>query len=274
MITETTMKISTKTLRRNFLKYSCSGALLFAFDREFENSKLCEEQAAGTLGGGMMQTGHQCGMLWGASLGSGAEAYRRYGNNSTAFAVSTEATTRLVDSYKARSKTTNCREVTGCNPSTPLGLFRYLILGKTVSCMNLGVKWAPEALEAVKPVLDSRPESGECRSCASEAARRMGATDEEVVMVSGFAGGLGLSGNLCGALAAVVWMKSLQRIREGKSIVSVPEAKSTLKRFRQHTGGELRCRLICGRSFASLKEHSDFLADGGCSDILNLLIQA
>ena len=40
-------------------------------------------------------------------------------------------------------------------------------------------------------------------SCASEVAAKMGASDEEMVMVAGFAGGLGLSGNACGALAVI-----------------------------------------------------------------------
>jgi len=41
-------------------------------------------------------------------------------------------------------------------------------------------------------------------SCASEVVRRMGGRDEERVMVSGFAGGLGLSGNGRGALSAAI----------------------------------------------------------------------
>ena len=37
----------------------------------------------------------------------------------------------------------------------------------------------------------------------------MGGTEEESIMVAGFAGGIGLSGNACGALSAAIWYKML-----------------------------------------------------------------
>ncbi len=47
----------------------------------------------------------------------------------------------------------------------------------------------------------------------------MGATEEESIMVAGFAGGIGLSGHACGALGAVVWYKmlDLNKKNTGKS---------------------------------------------------------
>ncbi|MCK7536420.1 MAG: C-GCAxxG-C-C family protein [Marinilabiliales bacterium] len=38
----------------------------------------------------------------------------------------------------------------------------------------------------------------------------MGGTEEESIMVAGFAGGIGLSGNTCGALTAAIWYKMLE----------------------------------------------------------------
>ena len=38
-----------------------------------------EEHAAAPLAGGIMQHGYQCGMIWGAALAAGAQAYRLYG---------------------------------------------------------------------------------------------------------------------------------------------------------------------------------------------------
>ncbi len=55
-----------------------------------------------------------------------------------------------------------------------------------------------------------------CMSCASEVVKRMGGTDVEMVMVAGLAGGMGMSGNACGALGAAIWMKALINIRENK----------------------------------------------------------
>ena len=42
----------------------------------------------------------------------------------------------------------------------------------------------------------------------------MGGTPEEIQAVAGFAGGLGLSGNGCGALAAALYQKALSLAKE------------------------------------------------------------
>ena len=45
-------------------------------DGSFGHPMKLEEEAAAPLAGGIMNHGFQCGMLWGASLAAGAEAYR------------------------------------------------------------------------------------------------------------------------------------------------------------------------------------------------------
>ena len=73
-------------------------------------------------------------------------------------------------------------------------------------------------------------------------AKKMGASEEEKVMVAGFAGGLGLSGKGCGALAAAIWMKTLEWCKEhpGKTppYFNNPSAKKILKAFLEETNGE------------------------------------
>ena len=74
----------------------------------------------------------------------------------------------------------------------------------------------------------------------------MGASDEEMVMVAGFAGGIGLSGNACGALGAALWMKTLVRYRNGNpTFFASPEAKNTLQAFCGATDSEFLCNKIC-----------------------------
>ena len=58
-----------------------------------------EEHAATALMGGLMTYGYQCGMLWGAALGAGAQAYRLHGPGVFAQAVSVVAAHRLVESF-------------------------------------------------------------------------------------------------------------------------------------------------------------------------------
>ena len=48
-------------------------------DRSFNHPMKLEERATMPLAGGIMQHGYQCGMLWGAALAAGAQAYRLLG---------------------------------------------------------------------------------------------------------------------------------------------------------------------------------------------------
>lgn len=56
-----------------------------------------EEEASAPLAGGVMNRGFQCGMLWGASLAAGAEAYRRFGPGPQAETAAIAATERVVN---------------------------------------------------------------------------------------------------------------------------------------------------------------------------------
>jgi len=61
--------------KRVFLKKgTCSQTLCFLLDREFGHLQENEERATDPLAGGLLQQGHQCGMLWGAALAAGAES--------------------------------------------------------------------------------------------------------------------------------------------------------------------------------------------------------
>ncbi|MGD2033608.1 MAG: C-GCAxxG-C-C family protein [Bacteroidales bacterium] len=97
-------------------------------------------------------------------------------------------------------------------------------------------------------------------------------------MVAGFAGGLGLSGNACGALSAAIWMKLLAWCRKhpGKSppYFNNREAKKTMNAFYQATDSKILCHEICGQCFSSLNDHSDFIKNGGCAELINALAQA
>jgi hypothetical protein len=115
-------------------------------------------------------------------------------------------------------------------------------------------------------------------SCASEVARKMGASDGEMALVAGFAGGIGLSGKACGALGAAIWMKTLAWCREhpGKTppFFDNPGLKSTLQAFDDATGHEMPCQKITGRRFTSVADHTEFMKNGGCETLLDLLARS
>jgi hypothetical protein len=265
--------------KRVFLKKgTCSQTLCYLLNREFGYLKENEERATDPLAGGLMQTGHQCGMLWGSTLAVGAESFRRHGNREKAIGAAIIATQHLVDSFEKRAGSVNCCDITGCDFTSKSGLWKAFLLGRFIRCFRLAGKWAPEAIQSAKQGL-SREHTDLSQppvSCASEVAKKMGASDEEMVMVAGFAGGIGLSGNGCGALAAAVWMTVLDLVRKNnwKYSLSDPVAGKIIKKFHEAAGSEMECHKIAGKRFANIDEHSEFIKNGGCKDLINILARS
>ncbi len=259
---------------------ACSHTFFYLLNREFGYPKDAEERASDVLAGGLMN-GHQCGMLWGSALAVGAESYRRNYDRGQAVAIS--ATQRLVDSFSRRAGSVNCRDIVGCDLSDRFGIAKLLLkmllqggMNNSV-CFNLAEAWAPEAIQSAADGLScEEPDCGQAPvSCAAEVARKMGASDEELVTVAGLAGGIGLSGNACGALGAAFWMNTLAWCREhpGETPPSYNRMNTTrlLTAFKAATGGEFLCREIVGRRFESVSDHSEYIRNGGCGALIGLL---
>jgi len=134
---------------------TCSRTFAHLLNREFGHIKDDEERALNPLAGGIMNLGHQCGMLWGASLAIGAEAYRQHKNLDEAIAVALSATESIINSFEKRSKTIDCKEIIGYDLTSIIGMSRFMLKvtlqGMNNShCFNLAEKWAPEAVQAAK----------------------------------------------------------------------------------------------------------------------------
>ena len=153
-----------------------------------------------------------------------------------------------------------------------------MISGKFWGCYKFADKWAPDAIESANEglALDQSDLPEKPISCASEVIRKMGGTDKEMVIVSGFAGGLGLSGEGCGALAAAIWMNSLNRVRNKsfKYSLSDPVTEKILNRFYETTDYEMECQKICKKKFETVKEHTEFVENGGCDKLIKVLAEA
>ncbi len=243
--------------------------------REFGYPKDQEGQALDPLAGGILQQGYQCGMLWGASMAVGAESFRRHGNIGLATASAIKATQQIMESFKNRTETIECEEITKTDFNNKWSFAKYMLSGKFVSCFTLTGKWAPEAIEAAKEGLEIEPtyQSTQPMSCSSEVVRKMGGSEEEMAMVAGFAGGLGLSGNACGALAAAIWKIILELVKNDnwKYSMSDPVTEEILKKFYEATDYKMECSEICGERFNSIDEYTEFIKNGGCSKLLNKL---
>ncbi|WP_297760509.1 C-GCAxxG-C-C family (seleno)protein [uncultured Muriicola sp.] len=257
---------------------TCSRTFFYILNREFGHQKELEERAADSLAGGIMQKGHQCGMLWGASLAVGAEAYRTCEDQNKAIAVAVNATQKIMTSFSKRENTINCSDITHCDFSNKLSMAKYFFSGRFLHCFNLAEQWAPEAVKSAIEGVSNKEilSANECMSCATEVARKMGASDEEMIMVAGFAGGLGLSGAACGALSAAIWMKSLIWCREElkKSPLKNPYSKKTLNIFYQATNSKILCSDITGEHFESIDEHTKFIKNGGCGKLIETLAKS
>ncbi len=261
---------------RAFLrKGTCSRTFFYILNREFGHPLEAEERAADPLAGGIMQEGYQCGMLWGSALAVGAESFRRSDDRGKATGMAITATQHIMKSFSNRTKSVNCRDITNADFTSKLSMAKYMFSGKFAYCFKLAGKWAPEAIQSATEGLSQEQTDLPNRpiSCASEVAKKMGASDEEMVMVAGFAGGLGLSGNACGALAATIWMNALDECKKqtGKPSYNTPKEKNTVKAFYGGTDDEILCYKISGQNFKTIDDHTQFIKNGGCDKLINLL---
>lgn len=153
-----------------------------------------------------------------------------------------------------------------------------MLRGKFIACFKLTGRWAPEALQAAREGLEDEQgnPSEQALSCASELIRKMGDNEEEQSMVAGFAGGLGLSGSGCGALAAALWKHALiqNKADNGKAVSFDPEANPVLSTFYKETDYEIECKGICGQSFGSTEAHTEYVKQGGCRQLIGILAEA
>ena len=257
---------------------TCSNTFFTLLNREFGYPKNAEELAADPLAGGLMNTQNQCGMLWGSALAVGAESFRRHKNLNQALVMAITGTQHIVESFKKRTNSINCRDVVGIDISNRFKTVELMLKSlpggySNMICMNLAEKWAPEAIQSAKEGLaDTQTDIPHLPlSCASEVVKKMGASDEEAVSVAGLAGGIGLSGNACGALGAAIWMNTLTWCRKhpGKSGYLNPKAKEILNTFYSATGSEILCPKISGQYFKSIGDHTEFIKNGGCNKLIN-----
>jgi hypothetical protein len=179
--------------------------------------------------------------------------------------------------FRSQNGATDCHDLTEIDDSsTKLDLVTYFLLkGGVVRCFAGAARYASAAKDAIDAALSAPlgDEPAAPVSCAALLARRVGASDLHAVMVAGFAGGVGLGGGGCGALAAAVWFAGLEALRGGATRVDFesPGARAVIDRFVGATGGQLECAAICGRRFAGVEDHAAWLRGGGCASLVEAL---
>jgi hypothetical protein len=250
-------------------------------DGSFGQPMKLEENAAMPLAGGIMQRGYQCGMIWGAALAAGAEAYRRFGAGPQAETEAVMAARGIVDAFRASNNAVNCLDITGIDKSSSNRQMTtyFLLKGGVVKCFRMAARYAPVAFSEINTALAEervKPPSPPV-SCAAVLAQKMGVSDMHTVMAAGLAGGIGLSGGGCGALGAAVWFIAMNTLKESVDQLGFedrfedPRASDAIDRFTKCTDSEFECSKIVGRRFEDIGDHADYLRSGGCSKIIEAL---
>jgi hypothetical protein len=270
-------------------------------DRAFEHPLEIEEKAAAPFAGGIVQHGYQCGMIWGATLAAGAEAYRRFGPTAEGEAKAIRAARRVLDAFRTRHGEINCFEITHIDKDSSSWemINFFLIKGGTIGCFKMASWFAPLAYEEINTAFSEgvgRAEESEGAgkakeaevedgglpppvSCAAKLARSLGRSEEQALMVSGLAGGIGLCGGACGALGAAIWFLSMniaeEKLKDGKvryeDYVRDPRTQEVVDRFLKSSDYRFECSEIVGREFESVGDHAAYLRGGGCSELLEAL---
>jgi hypothetical protein len=246
-------------------------------DGSFDHPMKLEEQASAPLAGGIMGQGYQCGMLWGAALAAGAQAYRLLGPGPRAEAEALVTAQRLVESFRARNKQINCGDIIQLDwqSISQRQLLKFFLRGGPISCFRMAANYAQSAYnESNTPISEQHSEVLSYPvSCTAMLAQKMGVSDLHVVMAAGLAGGIGLSGGACGALGAAIWIIVMNSGQAGGGMMGFdhPIAARAIERFLESAGSEFECSKIVGRRFKNVADHARFLQEGGCLKIIEAL---
>lgn len=263
--------------KRTFLRVgTCSEAACNVINRAFENPLELEEKATATLAGGILQHGYQCGLLWGAALAAGARSYELHGATPKAEMAAIRAAGRVLESFEGRHHEINCMEIACIDWRRVSQMLRFFLKGGPVGCFRMAGKFAPVAYREIEAELDDddtdAPELPV--GCAAVVVRRMGLSEKQAVMASGWAGGIGLCGGACGALGAAIWATNVRNGQEsgGKIDYKDPRAAAVIERFLKASDHEFECEKIVGRRFESVEDHAAYIREGGCAKLIDALV--
>jgi len=252
-------------------------------DRAFENSMEAEEQATLPFVGGIRQHGYQCGQVWGATLAAGARMHQKLGDGPESELRALRAGKQLVDIFRERNQEVNCYEITHIGKeSSALEMVKYFLLkGGSLGCLRMANRFAPGAYDAIEGSREEPLESIPAPpvSCTAHLAQRMGADPKHQTMAAGLAGGIGFSGEACGALGTAIWIRAMAFRRRNpeadlwKDPVFGSWFETLVERFLAASDYEFECASITGKTFASADEHAAYLGEGGCASIIEALSQ-
>lgn len=129
--------------------YNCAQSIVAAFAREVGLDVSSAIKLAGVFGGGLAHQGHVCGAVSGALMIIGTKyngIESDYASREPGFAIGTD----FIEEFESRHQTIDCRELIGCDLSTPEGLKRFQDKG---IFRDICPRWVKEAADILDGLL-------------------------------------------------------------------------------------------------------------------------
>jgi C_GCAxxG_C_C family probable redox protein len=131
--------------------FSCSQAILSTYGEQFGLNREMALKVSGAFGGGMGRMGKTCGAVTGAFMVFGL----KYGKTKVEDEQTKERAYNLVkefvDKFRSRNGSIVCRELLGCNISTPDGM---KIIREKKLITTLCPKFVQDAAEIIEQILE------------------------------------------------------------------------------------------------------------------------
>jgi hypothetical protein len=215
----------------------------------FKQPMKMEEHAVMPLAGGIMQQGYQCGMLWGAALAAGAQAYRVWGPGPQAETGAVIASHKAVEAFRARNGEINCAEIIELNWKAPSKgrILKFFLKGGPIGCFRS--RDAAERLCEIDALSDKPIQTPNRRSLRGLQQKQMGASDLHTgawrrtrPAASGSSGGARCAGVASGSSAE-------RSAEKGSKISHRSWPSRQMDRFLESSDYEFECAKIVGRKF-------------------------
>jgi len=105
--------------------YNCAQSVVLSFADELKFSKELVLKMAAGFGGGMGKQQETCGAVTGAIMVLGLMKGEAVNNNDELKTEAYSAVKDLTRKFRDEYKTTNCKELTGCDLNTPEGAAKF-----------------------------------------------------------------------------------------------------------------------------------------------------
>ena len=130
--------------------FSCSQALLSTYGEQLGLNREIALKVSGAFGGGMAHMGETCGAVTGAFMVIGLKHGKTKIEDKQAKEKTYSLVKEFVDRFKSRNGSIVCRELLGCDISTPEGM--KLVKEKKLTT-TLCPKFVQDAAEIIEQIL-------------------------------------------------------------------------------------------------------------------------